>query len=144
MTEDHQEPAPSVPSDEERLKKIEEELERVKQTVFAEPESDEQMNRRMADFEARAKAARRTAEPVISPGGVAKQSMTNTRDTGVALAVAYNVLGCTIGGWAIGWVIDSFAHTKPMGQAMGALIGAVAGITAAIWLALKAESTRPK
>lgn len=125
----------------ERLRQIEAELEKVKDTVrLAEP--DEDLERRMDEIAARAKAAR--AKPVMNPGGVSKSSAGAYRDAGVALAVAYNVIGCTIGGWGIGALIDMSTGSRPMGQAIGGLIGGVAGITAAIIVVLRSDAKRPK
>ncbi len=143
MTDQKPEEPYSV-EEEERFRKIEEELTKAASVEFALPSDDVSLDDRLKAFESRARAAQRRAEPVVSPGGTTKKGMAGTRDTGVAIAIAYNLLGCVIGGWAIGFLIDQLAHTNPMGQGIGALVGAVAGVTAAVVLALRAESTGPK
>ncbi|MBX3112097.1 MAG: hypothetical protein KF857_08820 [Fimbriimonadaceae bacterium] len=57
--------------------------------------------------------------------------------TAVGFAVAYNLVGCVLGGWLLGFGFDKVTNGTYWGQVGGIIFGAVAGIGGAVLLILR-------
>jgi F0F1-type ATP synthase assembly protein I len=115
----------------ERLRRIEEELDKVKDTVrLAEP--DEDLERRMDEIAERARASKaRLAATKAEEARSAAVSGETARGLGHGLAIAYAILGVPLVGYGLGWLAD-----RQMGgnvwQAVGTVTGAVMALVYAV------------
>lgn len=57
---------------------------------------------------------------------------------GVGLSVAYTLVGMSLGGWGIGWLIDRGSGSS-IAQGIGTLLGATLGLVAGIYTIIKAQ-----
>ena len=92
-------------------------------------------------FEDRLAAARRKQGLDVPPPAPASGSVGNMSSMGVGLRVGVEMLSALVVGLAIGWVLDSWLHTKPFLLVLFVLLGGGAGI-ANVWR-LMAPGTQP-
>ncbi|MCW5936470.1 MAG: AtpZ/AtpI family protein [Fimbriimonadaceae bacterium] len=144
MDDERSEEEARLAAEELRLKDIDAAIARARQEARLAAPHDEDIELQLRDIEDRARRVRAQKESPLPSVGGGKMSDESYRDAGVALAVAYNVVGGTIGGWVIGLLIDMGTKNPPLGQALGALIGGVAGVTGAIIMALRADQRNSK
>lgn len=123
-------PAPYTPEEEERLRKIEEELEKVKGVQFAEPEDRDARLDAIEEQARRARAGFEKHRPEnVSSGFVTKDT---GKGLGLGLQVAYAIIGVPIVGFGVGYAID-----MAVGGVFWRGILTIAGATAAVWYAMR-------
>lgn len=125
---DHEEPGEYTPEELERLKRIEEELEKIGHTHFAEP-SEAGHDAKLRDIEERARAARSKQASVSSNTGLDAES---SRSTGVGLTAAYGIIGLPLVGAGLGWLAD-----RAMGTGFCIVAGVVLGLVGGMYYAVQ-------
>ncbi len=123
----------STEGEAERLRRIEEELERVRKTTqFASPD-DPDIERRLQAIEEKAKGARRLHdEHVFGRKPKSMLDAESTRGLGVGLTIAYAIIGVPLVGFGAGWLLDRAMGGGTLWQALGTVFGAVAAIAYAV------------
>ena len=84
-------------------------------------------------IESRAKASKQTFSKSVK--NLDKGDVSS--GTAVGFAVAYNLVGCVLGGWLLGWGVDKFMHGTYYGQVGGVLLGGIIGLSSAVMLILR-------
>ncbi len=140
MTDEPREPTPEE-LEAERLAALEKGVEEIASgTRFDEMPDTTHLDDRFRSI--KNKVSKQKGEPQPGDGGGghwAGESGEGYRSAGVALSVAYALVGCTIVGWGIGWLIDRNTGGN-IAQAVGGLIGAVTGLVSAVFLAFRSNS----
>ena len=119
------------------LRRIEEELERVKGVDFADP-GDDHRDSKLKEIEERAKAARNTQKQ-HTPEGMGSSFITPESGRGLArgLQIAYAIIGVPLVGFGVGWLID-----RQSGGVLWQGVGTILGAAIAVIYAIKSTSQK--
>lgn len=133
----HDEPGAYTPEEEERLKRIEEELEKAKGVAFADPDEGDRDSELRA-IEDRARAARKAQER-HTPEGMGSSFITPESGRGLArgLQIAYAIIGVPLVGFGVGWLVD-----RQTGGVLWQGVGTILGATIAVVYAIKSTSQK--
>lgn len=122
-------PGPYTPDEEERLRRIEEDLAKVAaETRLAEPDHED-FAERLQRIESQAKSAK-TQHHKETPQGSTQGMFTPESGRGLArgLQAAYAIIGVPIAGWVVGWLIDRAAGTGVTWQGVLTMCGAALAV----------------
>lgn len=98
-----------------------------------------EMEERLAKLESRAKSGKASFErAAVRPQEEGKSTGMVGRGLAVGLAVAYSIIGLPLGGFAIGWFIESRGGA-PGWQAGLGIGGAIIGVAHGAWLAQRLQ-----
>jgi F0F1-type ATP synthase assembly protein I len=119
-------------ADRERLRRIEEEILRLgEEARFAEPH-DPEFQARLRRIEETAESARARQRGLDSERSRASATGGSSgRGLGIGLSIAYAILGLTMLGWGVGWLLDR-GSDRVLWQGIGTLLGATLAVVYAV------------
>ncbi|MCW5938459.1 MAG: hypothetical protein KF884_07090 [Fimbriimonadaceae bacterium] len=119
-------------ADQEKLRKIEAEIERLgRETQFADPH-DREFESRLRGIEEKAESARvRQRGAEIERNRSSSVGGDSGRGLGIGLSIAYAILGLTMLGWGVGWLLDR-GTDRVLWQGLGTVFGATLAVAYAL------------